>query len=63
MELASKVGVIETIEKIYLGLKDENEAFRKMVMEGIEKILLTQNGSDIGHAPENFRNSLMDCAL
>jgi splicing factor 3B subunit 1 len=35
VELASKVGIIETIEKIYLGLKDENEAFRKMVMEGI----------------------------
>lgn len=37
--MAIKVGVIEIVERIYLGLKDENEAYRKMVMEGITKIL------------------------
>lgn len=41
VSLSTKIGVIESVEKIYLGLKDENEAYRKMVMEGIEKILLT----------------------
>ena len=39
VEIAVKVGVIEIVEKIYLGLKDENEMYRKMVMEGITKIL------------------------
>ena len=57
------MGVIEIVEKIYKGLKDENEAFRKMVMEGIEKIVITDSGSDISHAPESFRNELMDCVL
>lgn len=45
VEVAVKVGVIEIVEKIYLGLKDENESYRKMVMEGITKILETPNGS------------------
>lgn len=56
VELGKKVGVIEIVERIYKGLKDENEAFRQMVMEGIDKIVSTENGSDISHAPEQFRN-------
>lgn len=56
VEIASKVGVIELVSKIYLGLKDENESYRKMVMEGITKIVETENGSEIGYAEENFRN-------
>jgi hypothetical protein len=48
--------VIEIVEKIYLGLKDENESYRKMVMEGITKILETPNGSEIGYAAETLRN-------
>lgn len=41
MEIAVRVGITEIIEKIYLGLKDENESYRKMVMEGITKALET----------------------
>lgn len=63
VEMAIKVGVIEIVEKIYLGLKDENESYRKMVMEGITHILETPNGSEIGYAAETFRNELMDCVL
>ncbi len=37
--MAVKIGVMEIVERIYLGLKDENEAYRKMVMEGITKII------------------------
>lgn len=51
VEVAKKVGVIEIVEKIYKSLKDENEAYRKMVMEGIEKIVTSENGSDLSHAP------------
>lgn len=63
VEIASRVGVIEIVEKLYLGLKDENESYRKMVMEGITKILETEHGSEIGYAEENFRNELVDCVL
>ena len=45
VEIAKKVGIIEIIEKLYLGLKDENEPYRKMVMEGITNILQAENGS------------------
>ena len=56
VEIAVKVGVIEIVEKIYLGLKDENESYRKMVMEGLTKILDTPNGSELGYATETTRN-------
>lgn len=39
IEIASKVGGAEVLEKIVSKLKDENEGFRKMVMETIEKIV------------------------
>jgi len=39
IEIASKVGGAEVLEKIVPKLKDENEGFRKMVMETIEKIV------------------------
>ena len=53
----------EMVENLYKGLKDENEAYRKMVMECIDKILQGENGKEIGYASENFRNELMDCTL
>lgn len=45
VEIAKRVGPIEIVEKLYLGLKDENESYRKMVMEGITKIVETEHGS------------------
>ena len=38
MELANKVGASEIINRIVDDLKDENEQYRKMVMETIEKV-------------------------
>lgn len=32
-------------------------------MEGITNILGNENGTEIGYAPETFRNELMDCVL
>lgn len=38
VELANKVGPSEIINRIVDDLKDENEQYRKMVMETIEKV-------------------------
>ena len=40
MELANKVGASEIINRIVDDLKDENEQYRKMVMETIEKVTI-----------------------
>lgn len=37
MELANKVGAAEIISRVVEDLKDDNEQYRKMVMEAIEK--------------------------
>lgn len=47
MELAGKVGGSEIIRQIVKDLKDENEAYRKIVMETIEKIVATLGVADI----------------
>ena len=39
VEIAAKVGPAEILEKVVDDLKDENEPFRKMVMETIEKFI------------------------
>jgi len=38
-EIAAKVGAAEILERIVGDLKDENESFRKMVVETIEKFI------------------------
>ena len=38
MELANKVGAADIINRVVDDLKDENEQYRKMVMETIEKV-------------------------
>jgi splicing factor 3B subunit 1 len=38
VELANKVGPSEIINRVVDDLKDENEQYRKMVMETIEKV-------------------------
>ena len=40
MELANKVGAAEIIGRVVEDLKDDNEQYRKMVMETIEKVFL-----------------------
>jgi splicing factor 3B subunit 1 len=39
VEIAGKVGGAEIIKKIVDELKDENETFRKIVIETIEKVV------------------------
>ncbi|CAN0212146.1 unnamed protein product, partial [Laminaria digitata] len=38
VEIANKVGVSEVISRIVEGLKDDNEPYRRMVMETIEQV-------------------------
>ncbi|GMT37082.1 hypothetical protein PFISCL1PPCAC_28379, partial [Pristionchus fissidentatus] len=47
VEIATKVGSVEIIARIVDDLKDENENYRKMVMETIENIITLQGTSDI----------------
>ena len=39
VEIANKVGAAEITSRIVEDLKDENEQYRKMVMDCIEKVL------------------------
>lgn len=47
VEIANKVESAEIVGRIVDDLKDENEAYRKMVMETIEKILSAQTAAQI----------------
>eukprot|EP01133_Synstelium_polycarpum_P015481 gene15481-18384_t len=47
VELANKIGGGEVVSRIVDDLKDESEAYRKMVMEAIEKIISTLGASDV----------------
>ena len=44
VEIANKVGAAEITSRIVEDLKDENEPYRKMVMDCIEKVGMTWNG-------------------
>ena len=60
VELANKVGGGEVISKIVEDLKDENEVFRKMVMETIEKVIRHLGVADID---SRLEEQLMDGML
>ncbi|XP_031624430.1 splicing factor 3B subunit 1 isoform X1 [Contarinia nasturtii] len=47
VEIANKVGASEIIHRVVDDLKDENETYRKMVMETIEKIMANLGAADI----------------
>ena len=47
IEIANKVGASEIINRIVDDLKDENEQYRKMVLETIEKIMENLGAADI----------------
>lgn len=47
IEIASKIGGSEILEILAPKLKDENESFRKMVMETIEKTVAGLGVSDV----------------
>ncbi|CAI4221070.1 unnamed protein product [Auanema sp. JU1783] len=47
VEIAAKVGSSEMIARIVDDLKDENEQYRKMVMETVENIIALHGGNEI----------------
>ncbi|EAA06480.5 LOW QUALITY PROTEIN: splicing factor 3B subunit 1-like [Anopheles arabiensis] len=47
VEIANKVGASEIVNRVVDDLKDENEQYRKMVMETIEKIMANLGAADI----------------
>ena len=54
VELANKVGGAEIISRIVEDLKDESEAYRKMVMESIEQILAALGAGDVDERLEQL---------
>lgn len=59
-DLGQKVGVSEILERIVGNLKDESEAYRKMTMETIEKLVASLGAADIG---ERLEERLIDGIL
>nr|CAG4640605.1 EOG090X00GC [Eulimnadia texana] len=47
VEIANKVGAAEIINRVVDDLKDENEQYRKMVMETVEKVMENLGAADI----------------
>ena len=47
MEVANKVGAAHIIGRVVDDLKDENEQYRKMVLETIEKVMANLGASEI----------------
>ncbi|BFZ63543.1 U2 snRNP component prp10 [Saitoella coloradoensis] len=60
VELAQKVGAAEVVERVVDHLKDENEMFRKMVVETIEKVIAGLGAADVG---EKLEERLIDGVL
>lgn len=54
------MGTAEILSRILDDIKDENELFRKMVMETIEKVISTLGVADID---QKLENRLMDGAI
>ncbi|MCJ1389311.1 hypothetical protein MMC18_002167 [Xylographa bjoerkii] len=60
VDLGQKVGVSEIVERIVNNLKDESEAYRKMTLETIEKVIASLGAADIG---ERLEERLVDGVL
>ncbi|KZF25912.1 splicing factor 3B subunit 1 [Xylona heveae TC161] len=60
VDLGQKVGVGEIIERIVNNLKDESEAYRKMTVETVEKVVASLGAADIG---ERLEERLIDGIL
>ena len=60
VDLGNKVGVGEIVERIVGNLKDESEAYRKMTVETIEKVVSAQGAADIN---ERLEERLVDGIL
>ena len=60
VDLGQKVGVSEIVERIVNNLKDESEAYRKMAVETVEKVIASLGAADIG---ERLEERLVDGVL
>jgi splicing factor 3B subunit 1 len=60
VDLGQKVGVSEIVERIVNNLKDESEAYRKMTVETVEKVIASLGAADIG---ERLEERLIDGVL
>jgi splicing factor 3B subunit 1 len=60
VDLGQKVGVSEIVERIVINLKDESEAYRKMTVETVEKVIASLGAADIG---ERLEERLIDGVL
>ena len=60
VDIGQKVGVSEIVERIVNNLKDESEAYRKMTLETIEKVIAGLGAADIG---ERLEERLIDGVL
>ncbi|KAK7426208.1 U2 snRNP component prp10 [Neonectria magnoliae] len=60
VDIGQKVGVSEIVERVVNNLKDESEAYRKMTVETVEKIVSSLGAADIG---ERLEERLVDGIL
>ncbi|KAI0396092.1 armadillo-type protein [Xylariaceae sp. FL0594] len=60
VDIGQKVGVSEILERIVANLKDESEAYRKMTVETVEKVIASLGAADIG---ERLEERLIDGIL
>ncbi|KAF2099907.1 splicing factor 3B subunit 1 [Rhizodiscina lignyota] len=60
VDLGQKVGVSEIIDRIVNNLKDDSEAYRKMTVETVEKVIASLGTADIG---ERLEERLIDGIL
>lgn len=60
VDLGQKVGVGEIVERIVNNLKDESEAYRKMTVETVEKVVASLGAADIS---ERLEERLIDGIL
>ena len=60
VDIGQKVGVSEIVERVVNNLKDESEAYRKMTLETIEKVVASLGAADIG---ERLEERLIDGVL
>ena len=60
VDVGQKIGSSEIVERIVNNLKDESEAYRKMTLETIEKVIASLGAADIG---ERLEERLIDGVL
>ena len=60
VDLGQKVGVGEIVERIVNNLKDESEAYRKMTLETVEKVIASLGAADIN---QHLETRLIDGVL